>query len=240
MLQKPKMILFDYGQILADEKGFDGLAGSRAILAHAVENKRNVTAEELQAEAIALNREVGRTDPLGGNPILVEVPNRMFSAYLYESMGIKLSLTPPEIDHVFWDGAAPAVPTQGIGEFLDFLRESGIRTGVVSNISFSGEALTERIHRLFPGHRFEFILASSEYVFRKPSRRIFDLALEKAELSPSDVWYVGDNFVCDVEGAGSAGLFPVYYTGAAKKTHPAEGILTVASWDELQCILDTL
>lgn len=240
MLRKPKMILFDYGQTLADEKVFDGLAGSRAILAYAVENKRNVTAEELQAEATALNREVGRTDPLGGNPILVEVPNRIFSAYLYESMGIKLSLTPPEIDRVFWDGAAPVVPTQGIGEFLAFLRESGIRTGVVSNISFSGDALAGRIGKLFPNHRFEFIVASSEYMFRKPSKRIFDLALKKAGLASGQVWYVGDNFICDVEGAKDAGLFPVYYTGAIKTIHPAEGILTVASWVELRKLLEKL
>lgn len=240
MTKRPKMILFDYGQTLADEKSFDGLAGSRAILRYATQNKHNVTAEKLQAEAAALNREVGRTDPLGGNPILVEVPNRMFSAYLYESLGIKLSLAPPEIDRVFWDAAAPAVPTQGISEFLAFLRESGIRTGVISNISFSGEAVAQRIGKLFPEHRFEFILATSEYMFRKPSKRIFDLALEKAELAPEDVWYVGDNFVCDVEGAKNAGLFPAYYTGAAKKVEPSEGILTIANWNELKTILEKL
>ncbi len=27
--------------------------------------------------------------------------------------------------------------------------------------------------------------------FRKPNKRIFDLALEKAELQPDEVWYIG-------------------------------------------------
>ena len=33
-MNKPKMILFDFGQTLIDEDGFDGIAGTEAILAH--------------------------------------------------------------------------------------------------------------------------------------------------------------------------------------------------------------
>lgn len=32
---KPKMVLFDYGQTLVDEKPFDSLAGTKALLKHA-------------------------------------------------------------------------------------------------------------------------------------------------------------------------------------------------------------
>ncbi len=38
------------------------------------------------------------------------------------------------------------------------------------------------------------------YMFRKPNRRIFDLALEKAGLNPEEVWYIGDDYECDVKG----------------------------------------
>ncbi len=47
------------------------------------------------------------------------------------------------------------------------------------------------------------------YMFRKPNRRIFDLALEKAGLNPEEVWYIGDDFECDVKGDLNAGLFLV-------------------------------
>jgi len=40
-MKKPQMIIFDYGQTLVKEKGFDGLAGSRAVMRYAVENKYN-------------------------------------------------------------------------------------------------------------------------------------------------------------------------------------------------------
>jgi putative hydrolase of the HAD superfamily len=31
-MKKPKMILFDYGQTLMDEKNFDGVTGTKAVL----------------------------------------------------------------------------------------------------------------------------------------------------------------------------------------------------------------
>ncbi len=231
----PKMILFDYGQTLVNERKFDGIRGTAAVLAHATKNKYNRTAAEMQAVADSINEELGRFDPKRNNLYQVEVPNHMFTSYLYESQGIELPLTSREIDRVFWDAAAPGVPTEGIEGFLAFLHEKGIRTGVISNICYDGELVRERITSMLPDHEFEFIIATSEYMFRKPNRRIFDLALEMADLRPEDVWYIGDNYACDVEGAQSAGIFPVWYLGASEL--PAEekkDVLTVESWKALQ------
>ena len=55
-MKKPQMIIFDYGQTLVKEKGFDGLAGSREVMRYAVENKYNISPEQLQEEANAVNR----------------------------------------------------------------------------------------------------------------------------------------------------------------------------------------
>ena len=237
-MKKPKMILFDYGQTLINQDGFDGVKGTEAVLKYAVSNKFNKTAEQVQEAANEINRELGRSDPLNRHLIQVEVPNYMFTAYLYESQGIQISLTPEEIDRVFWDAAAPGVPTEGIRDFLTFLSQSNIRTGVISNISFCGSAVEDRINSLLPENQFEFIIATSEYLFRKPNRRIFDLALEKACLSPEDVWYVGDQYECDVKGAAGAGLFPVWYIGAIDLPYEEhKEILTVQYWKELENIL---
>lgn len=70
-----------------------------------------------------------------------------------------------------------------------------------SNISYCSEVVKERILSMIPNNEFEFVIATSEYLFRKPNKRIFDLALEKAALTPEDVWYIGDNYECDVIGA---------------------------------------
>lgn len=60
---KPKMILFDYGQTLANEKRFDPLAGTKALMEHAIANRHNHTAEEVDAAAASMNHEIGRDDP---------------------------------------------------------------------------------------------------------------------------------------------------------------------------------
>ena len=205
-----------------------------------MKNKHNYTAEDVQEAANAINDELGR-DPARSHLLQVEVPNCMFLPYLYESMGIELSLSNKERDKVFWDAASPGVPTEGILEFLDFLKKQGIRTGVISNITYCGEAVKDRIDSVITGHNFEFIIATSEYMFRKPNKRIFQLALEKGDLNPEDVWYIGDNYECDVVGARNAGIFPVWYVGAKEATYAEkEDVLTIKKWADLQDIIITL
>ncbi|MBR3704354.1 MAG: HAD-IA family hydrolase [Oscillospiraceae bacterium] len=239
-MQKPKMILFDYGQTLANEQKFDGVKGTEAVLRYATKNKYNRTAQEVQNAADRINDELGRFDPQRQHLCQVEVPTAMFGAYLYGSMGIEIALSPPEYDRIFWDAAAPAVPTDGIADFLAFLEAQNIRTGVISNIAYCGAAVEERIRSLLPDHNFAFIISTSEYMFRKPNRRIFDLALEKAGLPPEDVWYVGDNYNCDIVGAQNAGLLPVWYTGALRSPAQARDVLTITHWRELaQVILES-
>lgn len=237
----PKMLLFDYGQTLINQAKFDGIKGTQAVLQYATRNKYNRTAAQVQAEADAINRELGRADKSTRHPFQVEVPNHMFTSYLYTSQGIELSIDADAVDRVFWDAASPGRATEGIGRFLQYLARTGIRTGVVSNLAFSGKALRERIWACIPEHTFEFILATSEYLYRKPNRRIFELALEMADLSPEEVWYVGDDFECDIVGASNAGIFPVWYLGAIDMPYERkEGILTVEGWAELEDILEGL
>lgn len=234
IMKTPKMILFDYGQTLINEGKFDGVKGTKAVLQYATRNKYNKTAEEIQELANSLNRELERFDPLRRHLFQVEIPNHMFTSYLYASQGIELPLNAEEIDRIFWNAAAPGTPTEGIQEFLAYLDQRGIRTGVISNISFCGSIVEERINTLLPDNSFEFILATSEYMFRKPDKRIFQLALEKAELSPEDVWYIGDQYECDVKGAIGAGLFPVWYIGAIDLPYEEHNeILTIRDWREL-------
>jgi len=239
-MKKPKMILFDYGQTLVNEKKFDGIAGTKAVLQYATRNKYNRTAEDVQAAADAINAELGRFDPKRRHLVQVEVPNHMFTAYLYQSMGIELPLSHQDIDRAFWNAASPGVPSDGIEGFLAFLKERKIRTGVISNITYCGEVVEERINNLLPDHYFEFIIATSEYMFRKPNKRIFELALEKAGLQPEDVWYIGDNYLCDVVGARNAGIFPVWYIGATSDPQGEKDVLTVSNWRELQQHIEML
>lgn len=229
------MIIFDYGQTLASEQKFNALRGTAEVLKYAVKNKHGLSAEQVQAEANAIDKELGRFDPDKKNSLQIEIPNTMFTPYLYESLGIEFSLSTEEINTIFWDFAAPCVPTDGIEDFLDFLKSEGIRTGVISNITQPMSVVTNRINKILPHNNFEFIITSSNYIFRKPNKRIFNLALEKADLAAEDVWYIGDQYEADIKGALNAGLFPVWYIGAIDLPYNEDNtVLTVTSWEELR------
>lgn len=136
----------------------------------------------------------------------IEIPNTMFTPYLYESQGIEIALSNSEMDTVSRNAAVPGVPT-----------------------------VAERINRLLPENAFEFIITSSNYIFRKPNKRIFDLVLEKAGLEPDEVWYIGDQYECDVKGALNAGLPPIWYIGAIDLPYTEDiNILTVKTWNEIE------
>ena len=105
----PKMILFDYGQTLIAEQKFDGVKGTEAVLQYAARNKYHLSAEQVQAKANELNRELGRFAPEKRHLFQIEIPNTMFTPYLYESQGIEIALSNPEIDTVFWNAAAPGM-----------------------------------------------------------------------------------------------------------------------------------
>ena len=64
--------------------------------------------------------------------------------------------------------------------------------------------MKERFDRLLPNNHFEFIISSSDYMIRKPDKRLFEIALLKSGLTADKVWYCGDSIYCDVNGAHNA------------------------------------
>lgn len=240
-MKHPKMIMFDYGQTLVNEERFDGEAGTRAVLKLAKSNPYQVSAKNLQEFAKTLNREIGRFDPDVRKSTHIEVHNHIFQNYLYGYYGLEFDQSRDEIEKIFWDNAADRKPTDHIEELLRYLKDNDIRTAVISNISFSGKALQEHINTLIPENNFEFIIATSEFVFRKPHARIFEYALRKAQLDARDVWYCGDNAYFDVEGSSKVGIYPVWYRGAAEPENrltPSVDCLTIKDWKEMIEVLE--
>ena len=131
---------------------------------------------------------------------------------------------------------------------LEYLNEKGIRSAVISNLLWSSEALRERLNRLLPNNRFEFVMTSSDYFMRKPNRILFDIALQKAGLRSDEVWYCEDNLKADIEGSSQVGIFPVLYdnnTGKdSKKCLDGRELqceyLHIHEWTELIDVLEQL
>lgn len=236
-MNKPKMIFFDMGQTLIYEPIIDVRRGDAALLEYAVENKYGIGPDEVAARAKEINAQIaalGGCTPGKRNAFEIEVPFSSFNRYLLDSLGIRLSLTDAEAERIFWEASSPGYATDGIAEFLEFLHNNGIRTGVISNVSYSEQTVIDHINTLIPNNHFEFVIASSSYIFRKPNKMLFDLAIEKTDLNADEIWYVGDRFEFDAVGAMKSGMFPVLYTGACGDDEIHNDVLTVKHWDEFR------
>ena len=111
----------------------------------------------------------------------------------------------------------------GAGALLAALRFTGRTVILLSNAqsSFTRPELNE----LGLMDRFNRIYISSEIGFQKPDPRFFSAALRELDLDPADCLMVGNDPVCDVDGAVSAGMDAVYLRTAlspadAPDVHP--------------------
>ena len=232
-MKLPRMILFDYGQTLVDEVSIDRLAGDEAVLRHAVENPQGVTAQQLCDAFAALYEEIGFLQSA------METPGLSLCRCVYGQFGLKFDVPMEELERVFFT-CVQARPTPGAPELLAALAARGIRLGVVSNISYGEGMLRYILAKHVPGHLLEFVLTSADVVFRKPHRRIFELALRRAGLAPEEVWFCGDHPVSDIQGAAACGMRAFWYLGANRRvweTPPLCEHETLQDWQQLRDLL---
>lgn len=91
----------------------------------------------------------------------------------------------------------------GVRELLVRLRRQ-YRLGLVTN----GTGATQRakLSSLELEELFDPLVISGEVGFRKPDRRIFELAIASWGLPPESVLFVGDDPISDIQGAREAGM----------------------------------
>jgi FMN phosphatase YigB (HAD superfamily) len=116
-----------------------------------------------------------------------------------------------------------------VEEVLQQVKAAGIRQGLFSNtnsFSFQRTYASEReecpaspeeaeLNKKLPTLKIapllEHMLFSCDpsVGVAKPDPRAFGIIADRFHLPPSDMWYVGDDFYCDVDGSRSAGMQPI-------------------------------
>ena len=99
-------------------------------------------------------------------------------------------------------------PYTGVTEVLTMMKKS-YRLAAVSD----GQSLWARPELRMAGldKFFEFAIVSGDHGFRKPDKRMFELALEKLEIAPHEAVYVGNDMYRDVFGCKNAGLKSIFF-----------------------------
>jgi putative hydrolase of the HAD superfamily len=86
---------------------------------------------------------------------------------------------------------------------LDFLRESEIPIGIISNFD---SRLYSVLRSLSLDHYFQSVTISTEVGAAKPNGKIFSVALAKHNCEAGEAWHVGDSLKEDYEAATAMGL----------------------------------
>ena len=240
---RPKMILFDYGQTLVNQEPYHALRGYEAIMPYFNVNPNGVTVEMFMALTNSVYKQCG--DILGSSKKRnwhLEVAQADIIYYVMEYYGLKSEKTKEELAEIYWDAACNGEAVEGTDELMKYLAAAGIRTGVVSNLAYSGETLKRRLDRLIPSNHFEFVISSRDVIFRKPEPAIFDLAIAKSGVRPEEIWYCGDDTIWDIESSYQTGMTPVWFRGALDYEQPIPVVehIPVASWMEMIEILDRM
>ncbi len=241
-LTMPKMITFDYGNTLCYALEYDFKRGYRELFKHVIKNPDGITPEKaLELSDLLFNmREAARNSGC-------ELDEFQRLRTVAEYYGLELDITLSEAEAIIWNSSAPLGKMPYISELLQYLRSRGIRTGVISNLSWSGAALKSRIDHFIPENSFEFVISSSDYGIRKPNDILFKIAVRKSGLKPEEIWHCGDTILYDVKGAVSAGFNAVLYEDFSvdipyradnEPYYGTEKYLHIKSWRDLISALE--
>lgn len=243
-MKKPGMIAFDYGHTLLYEPHFDGIRGMQSVFEHVTHNPNGITPQE----AFSLSWKLFEEDCALARKAGLEIHNLNMQRLCYEYLELEFDMDGQALEQLFYDAAEPGVLMPGIDKVLNVMKEKEIRSAVISNIGFTAETLYARLERHLPGNPFEFMIASSDYMVRKPNSMLFELALKKAKLPPEEVWFCGDSLRCDVCGSNAVGIFPVWYDSPldceyrkeAQPDRPDFAHFYCTHWDEFADLLRQL
>lgn len=123
--------------------------------------------------------------------------------FVLDYYAIELDISEEEVEMVFWNNNMELRPENHIKEIINFIKEKGIKIGVISNFPLRGRTMHKYLNE-YLNNSIEFVVTSADYTFRKPHPDIFEVALRKAQVKPENAMHCGDNFEADIKGAMKA------------------------------------
>jgi putative hydrolase of the HAD superfamily len=105
---------------------------------------------------------------------------------------------------------AGLVAAEGAAHTLAALRDAGYRIGLISNTIWPAELHMEDLAEIGLLHYLEHLTFSGEIGMWKPSRQIFQHALDALGVAPEQAVFIGDSPHEDILGAHAAGMRAIW------------------------------
>jgi len=167
-----------------------------------------------------------------------EFRRKQFDLNLCERLGVSFNVSPVELDiELAKVSYIPGLQPYA-SEMLAALKEAEIEIGMVSNTVLSGKALEDVLERNGIRDYFNFVIASSDYGFRKPHPQIFKTALARAGTTAEKTWFVGDSLEMDIAGAQGVGMTAIWYNARGEESGGIKPDIEVKNWLEFIKIVE--
>ena len=235
----PSAICFDYGHTLVDiARPTQAIAAAGPDLAAELDlagSGWQGTAGEFALEVDRLVEELvgqGQHSDPGREVDFGAIQQESLARLLGSSPSPQLSSKVGAVLQRAW--VAGVVPIEPAREVLAALQGRGMRLALCSNAPYPAELMQEQLGRLGLLRYFEVVLFSSEVGWRKPNPRIFTELLDRLGLVAERVWFVGDDWQADIEGAAASGMRAILAPGAVSREPGAEQL---NKWADLIALL---
>ncbi len=122
-------------------------------------------------------------------------------------------LSEEQLDELSWLWYEPLSRTatleDGLRDMLQRLADKGLKLGIVSNTFIPAQTLDRHLEQAGLIDLFPVRIYSCQVRYRKPDRRIFQMALDELELAGRETVFVGDSIKADIQGAKALGMITV-------------------------------
>jgi len=133
---------------------------------------------------------------------------------------------------------ADLVAAEGAARTLAALRDAGYRIGLISNTIWPAEIHMEDLAEIGLLQYLEHLIFSGEIGIWKPSRQIFQHALDALDVAPDQAVFVGDSPHEDIVGAHAAGMRAIWIRSSEFPLGDVQPDASIATLPELLPILE--
>lgn len=145
------------------------------------------------------------------NRTTFDIKFKDFINYLLFYFDDELDCSMEELEEYFSYGFSNDTLVDSIIDYLDYLKSKKLKLIVLSNTFLSSKEIKRRLDNLGISKYFDEIIASSDYLVRKPSKLFFEVGLKKIGLKNNEVLYVGNSYTFDVEGCNNSLINIIFY-----------------------------
>jgi FMN phosphatase YigB (HAD superfamily) len=161
----------------------------------------------------------------------------LWDSMILRALGVEDDGTLAGIIDNQWIAVSSPFVYSDVAPFLGFLKERGIKTGIISNAYQEEIQMILEIVGLDP--EFDVIVGGDTIKRVKPDPCVFQYAVETLGIHPGEALYVGNVVEKDYTAAEKAGLIPFLIIHSQREDLP-EGVRTVTTLTALQKVVEDL